>query len=145
MATVIIISFIISLLSGMGVGGGGLFAVLLAIFTDVPQLAVQGFNLLFFLFSAGASVSVRLLRGALPFDAILLMIAAGLLGSLAGSYLAVILPERILRQAFGVMLVSTGLFSLRASTQQKYSENRTTQIRQKDSEATETDVKKGEK
>ena len=145
MATVIIISFIISLLSGMGVGGGGLFAVFLAIFTNVPQLAVQGFNLLFFLFSAGASVSVRLLRGALPFDAILLMIATGLLGSLAGSYLAVILPEQLLRRAFGVMLVSTGLFSLRAGTQQKYSENRTTQIRQKGCEATKADGKKGEK
>lgn len=145
MAIIIIISFIISLLSGMGVGGGGLFAVFLAIFTDTPQLAVQGFNLLFFLFSAASSVSVRALRGGLPFDAILLMAGAGLLGSLAGSYLAVILPEQLLRQAFGVMLVSTGLFSLRASASQKYSQKKLTQSAPRGADTTDGDTKKDEK
>ena len=48
----VIVGTLIALLSGMGVGGGGLFAVYLSMFTDIPQLSVQGYNLLFFLFSA---------------------------------------------------------------------------------------------
>ena len=36
-----IAALIISALSGMGVGGGGLFVIYLALLTDTPQLAAQ--------------------------------------------------------------------------------------------------------
>ena len=42
-------SFFIALLSGLGVGGGGLFVVFLNLFTELSQLTVQGINLLFFI------------------------------------------------------------------------------------------------
>ena len=45
-------AFLLSALSGMGVGGGGLFVIYLAFATDMPQLSAQGANLLFFLCSA---------------------------------------------------------------------------------------------
>jgi uncharacterized membrane protein YfcA len=48
----VIVSFVLAALSGIGVGGGGLFVIFLAIFTDTPQLIAQGMNLLFFIFSA---------------------------------------------------------------------------------------------
>ena len=44
------ITFLLAALSGMGVGGGGLFVIYLSLFTDTPQLVAQGMNLLFFLF-----------------------------------------------------------------------------------------------
>lgn len=111
----IIISFIIAVLSGLGVGGGGLFAVYLSVFSDTPQLTVQGFNLLFFLFCASASVMVQVFRRKLLFGVIAIMSLSGLLGSLIGSYIAVFLPEVMLRRAFGVMLVAGGIVSLRGS------------------------------
>ena len=40
-----IAAFGIAVLSGMGVGGGGLFVLYLAFFTDLPQAVAQGNNL----------------------------------------------------------------------------------------------------
>ena len=80
----VIVAFAIALLSGLGVGGGGLFAVYLSIFSDLPQLAVQGTNLLFFLFSSGASVTVNLFRRRILFSAVAIMIATGLAGAAIG-------------------------------------------------------------
>ena len=106
------VSFILALLSGLGIGGGGLFTVYLAIFSDVSQLTAQGLNLLFFLFSSGASVTVQLFKRQIRFGAVGVMIAAGIVGVLLGTASASVLPEHWLRKAFGVMLVSAGILSL---------------------------------
>ena len=111
----IIVAFIIALLSGLGVGGGGLFAVYLALFTELSQLTVQGFNLLFFIFAAGASVTVMLFRRKIPFFAVVIMASAGLLGALLGSFATGFLPEEWLRRAFGVLLVASSVISFVAS------------------------------
>ena len=108
----IIVSFIIALLSGLGVGGGGLFTVYLALFTSVSQLTAQGFNLLFFLFAAGASVSIQLFRRKIFFWVVILMATSGLIGAMLGSLATGILPEEWLRKAFGVLLVSSSIYSL---------------------------------
>ena len=114
-----IISFIIALISGMGLGGGGLFAVYLALFTDVPQLATQGFNLVFVLFSAGSSVGVQLLRRRADITFASVMIASGLVGAAVGVALGGILPEELLRRSFGYMLIVAGILSYRAATKKK--------------------------
>ena len=44
----------------MGVGGGGLLVIYLTAIKDIPQLAAQGINLLFFLPSAFVSVLLQL-------------------------------------------------------------------------------------
>ena len=93
----VIISFLISVLSGMGVGGGGLFVIYLSIFTSTPQLAAQGMNLLFFLFSSFASVVVQINRRKIRFAAVTFMAAFGVLGAFAGAYLTRFLPEEYLR------------------------------------------------
>ena len=55
-------AFIVAVLSGMGVGSGGLFVIWLTMTTDFPQLTSQGLNLLFFLFASGASMLVHLTK-----------------------------------------------------------------------------------
>ena len=109
----VIASFIIAALSGMGVGGGGLFVVFLALFSDLPQLTIQGINLLFFIFSSGAAVLVHLSRRQIFGKAVMTMVAFGILGSLAGSVLTGVLPATLLRRLFGVLLVATGVLGLR--------------------------------
>lgn len=110
-----IISFLIALVSGMGLGGGGLFAVYLAMFTATPQLSVQGFNLLFFVFCAGASVTVQLFKRKINFSAVLIMTLTGIVGALVGTLLAGVMPEEWLRKIFGIMLVSGGIIALRSA------------------------------
>ena len=109
----VIASFILAALSGMGVGGGGLFVVFLALFSDLPQITIQGINLLFFIFSAGAAVLVHLSRRKIFGRAVLTMILAGALGSLIGSALTGVLPAHILRRLFGILLVATGVMGMR--------------------------------
>ena len=115
----IIVAFLIALLSGLGVGGGGLFAVYLALFTDISQLAVQGFNLLFFLFAAGASVTLQLFCRKIMFWAIAIMAGAGLIGALLGTLTTSFLPEEWLRRAFGVLLVASSILSFVSSRKKK--------------------------
>ena len=53
----IIVSFAIALLSGLGVGSGGLLVIYLTLYAGTPQLQAQGVNLVFFLFSILAFAS----------------------------------------------------------------------------------------
>lgn len=108
----IIASFLIAALSGMGVGGGGLFVIYLALWTDTPQLAAQGMNLLFFLFSAGASITVHLQQRKIYFVAVGLMAAAGIVGALLGARLSTVVDQVLLRRIFGTLLIISGIFAL---------------------------------
>ena len=108
-----ILSFCIAALSGMGVGGGGLFVIFLALLTETPQLVAQGMNLLFFLFSAGASLTVHLVRRSICFPAVLLMATAGVVGALIGTGMTGLFAEDVLRKCFGFLLIMGGILSLR--------------------------------
>ena len=141
----ILIAFIIALVSGLGVGGGGLFATYLAMFTDISQLSVQGFNLLFFLFCAGASVAVILFRRRINFFAVGIMVTFGLVGALLGSFLTLALPAQLLRRAFGIMLVSTGIVSLKSALRADYSKKRSTRKPTDKEKATDGAKKDNEK
>ncbi len=109
---VIAASFLIAVLSGMGVGSGGLLVVFLTLFADVPQISAQGVNLVFFLFSSGASMLYHVGKRQFPLLAIVLVSAAGLLGAIPGTYAALLLPEKLVRRLFGGMLVLSGTVSL---------------------------------
>lgn len=108
-----IIVFIIAALSGMGVGGGGLFVIYLSLFTDTPQLLAQGINLLFFLLCAGASLIFHLQKRNIYFLAVAILAGAGIVGSLVGSSIAEHIDESILRKIFGAMLAISGIITLK--------------------------------
>ena len=58
----ILAALIIAVLSGMGVGSGGLLVLYLTMVRDTPHLTAQGLNLLFFIFASGASLCIHLTR-----------------------------------------------------------------------------------
>ena len=107
-----IISFIIAALSGMGVGGGGLFVIYLSLFTNIPQITCQGINLLFFILSGGAGFFVHLKKRRF-FPVTLLLAVTAMVGAIAGVIIGGFVSNFILRKAFGTMLVVTGIFSLK--------------------------------
>lgn len=108
----ILASAAIALLSGLGVGSGGLLVIYLTLVTQMPQLQAQGINLVFFLFSAGASMPVHLFHRRLLAPLCILLITAGIPGVLLGSSLAVVLPAAALRRLFGGFLMIAGLLTL---------------------------------
>ena len=112
MAIAIVASFFIALLSGLGIGGGGLFVVFLNLFTGLPQLTVQGINLLFFLFSSGGAVCIHLGRRQIFGSAVLVMALFGVIGAIGGILLAGYVGDSLLRKIFGGMLVVSGMLTL---------------------------------
>ena len=112
MLLTILITFLLAALSGMGVGGGGIFVIYLSLFTDTPQLTAQGMNLLFFLLSSGASMTIHLRKRTIYASAVLVMTLFGMVGALLGAELSVHLPQHLLRQIFGGMLIVSGILAL---------------------------------
>ena len=108
----LIVSFLISILSGMGVGGGGLFVIYLALFTSTPQLEIQGINLAFFLLSASASLLIHLTKRKIFAGAVLIASVFGILGAILGSILSGKIDQSLLRKIFGAMLCLSGALSL---------------------------------
>ena len=104
-----LVTFIVAVLSGMGIGSGGLMVLYLTLLRHAPQLTAQGFNLLFFLFAAASSMAVHLSRRRIRLWATLVMIAAGLPFAYLGTRLALILPEHLVRKLFGAFLVIVGI------------------------------------
>lgn len=109
----VVVSFVIAALSGIGVGGGGLFVIFLALFTDTPQLVAQGMNLLFFLFSASSSLTVHLTHRKIYASLVAVLALSGAVGAIFGTLVCEKIDPNILRKIFGVMLVITGIFTLK--------------------------------
>ena len=105
-------TFLIAVLSGMGVGSGGLFVIWLTFATDLPQLTSQGLNLLFFLFASGASMLVHLTKRKILWGTVAFLVVSGILGSFLGSFVAGILPTSVIRMIFGAVLFLSGIYSL---------------------------------
>ena len=109
----LISAFIVSILSGLGVGGGGLFVIYLALFTDIPQLQIQGINLAFFLFSSTASLLVHLTKRKIFISAVVIMSLFGIAGAVLGSLISTKIDQELLRKIFGAMLIVSGIISLK--------------------------------
>lgn len=112
----IAISFVTALLSGMGVGGGGLFLLWLIFVTKTEQKTAQGINLLVFAACAVGSLlfgaisdRVRKEKRLAPHKkTVLRTVLLGGSGSFLGILLAEAAPTVLLRRCFGVFLLLAG-------------------------------------
>ena len=103
---------VIAVLSGMGIGSGGLLVLYLSFVHNTPQLQAQGLNLLFFIFASAASLCIHLTRRRIPALPVVLLAAAGLVGSLFGTRLSSLLPEVWVARLFGLFLIGAGALTL---------------------------------
>ena len=103
---------ITSMLAGLGNGGGGLLVIYLSLFAGVEQLKAQGINLIFFLFSSGASLIIHIKKRKIPFALFIIVASAGVLGALAGSALAARIRPELIRRLFGILLAFSGFMTL---------------------------------
>ena len=69
----IIVGAAVAVLSGMGVGSGGLLVVYLTLAAEMQQAPAQALNLFFFLFAAGASTAVNIRRRNIAWGCVLLL------------------------------------------------------------------------
>lgn len=107
-----IVSLTVAILSGLGIGGGGLLVIWLVLFGGTEQLSAQGINLIWFLFSSGAAMIVHLMKRRLDFKLIGFLILCGSIGALIGSMLARRTAPELIRTLFGALLICSGTVAL---------------------------------
>ena len=101
-----------AVLSGMGVGGGGLLVLWLTFVSGWEIRAAQGMNLLFFSVSAASSLPLHLSRRSPDLREELLLLFSALPGVFLGCRLSAVLSGDILRRCFGWFLLAAGAFTL---------------------------------
>lgn len=105
-------TLIIAILCGMGLGSGGLFVVYLTTLAGYEQLAAQGLNLYFFIFSTAAALLIHIKKQPLPLSRLIYVCAIGSVGCAAGAALAQGLDKGLLRIIFALLLIISGCISL---------------------------------
>ncbi len=101
-----------SALSGMGIGGGGLFVVYLSVVRNFPQLICQGINLAVFIFSSTFACAVNAKKRKINFPLCIFLSVCGCVGALLGGGLAGMINDNILRFVFGAFLIVTSVISI---------------------------------
>ena len=107
-----IAGILISILAGLGIGGGGLLVIYLTMIKDISQIESQGINLLFFVVAGAASLIIHIKKRKLELKNIIVMIIFGSLGALAGSIIANITDASLVKKIFGGFLLLSGLIEL---------------------------------
>ncbi len=113
-----IIAFLCAALSGMGVGGGGLFLIYLTLAAGADQKEAQLCNLLFFLAASAASLLCHVTRRRISPAAVGALAAGGIPGALLGAAAARAMSADALSVILGVFLLAAGALSLRRTLRQ---------------------------
>lgn len=113
---------IAAILSGMGVGGGGLLVLYLAMVKNMGQTEAQGINLLFFIVSAVCSIIFNRKKRKVDYDLCGRLILYGSFGALVGAYFASVVSPDVVRKAFGWLLCLGGVYTFFTNNEKKKSE-----------------------
>jgi len=109
---VLIVSTVLGFLAGIGVGGGSLLIMYLTLLLNMPYPQARILNLLFFLPSAVTASLFRWKQGKLEVKKILPAIVAGCAGAAIFSWISGHIDISLLKKAFGILLLITGVREL---------------------------------
>ncbi|MCD7832320.1 MAG: TSUP family transporter [Firmicutes bacterium] len=105
-------AFVSAALSGMGLGGGGLFIIYLTFASDIPQSEAQLCNLIFFIAASSASLPLHIMYRRLNFAVIAALSIGGAVGALIGTSLSLNFSGGLIRYIMGAFFAASGIFSL---------------------------------
>lgn len=98
-----------AILTAWGIGGGTVLLLVMTLVLGVEQQTAQGINLLFFLPSGASALWYHHKQGYLHVPTLKTAIPWGMVGALAGAYLATGADVTLLRKGFGVYLLLAGV------------------------------------
>ena len=108
----VIVGIVLGFLAGLGVGGGTLLILWLTLVLETDPEIARMINLMFFLAAAGAVSLRRLKKGTLRFQKIRPAALAGCAAAAVASLLAQNMDVTLLKKAFGILLLVTGVREL---------------------------------
>ena len=105
-------TFILSMLTGLGVGAGGLYIFYLTLVKDLSQTTAQGINFIFFITASLAAATVSLFKRRISFGSLFMILPSAILGALLGCRVASAINAKALSVAFGILVASSGAIGL---------------------------------
>lgn len=116
-------SFGAGLLGSMGMGGGGILVIFLALFTSLPQATAQGINLLFFIPIGLLSVIMYQKKHLIKWRVVIPFAAVGVFASMLGAFVSNNIEDIWLKRGFGVLLLIMGVKELFSKNKEKEKNN----------------------
>ncbi len=107
-----VIAFLTGMTASMGLGGGFILVIYLTVFAQMPQLAAQGINLVFFLPIAAVSLFFHAKNKMIEKEVILPSILFGAVGVLIGVWAANALGSVWLSKLFAGFILLVGIREL---------------------------------
>lgn len=109
---IFIAAFLSGLTASLGLGGGMVLLVYLAVIKHMPQLEAQGINLLFFLPIAALALIIHTRSHLVKWKEIAPALLFGGISAAVFSYLAGIIGSEYIGKAFAVILIISGAIEL---------------------------------
>ena len=103
------VGILLGFLAGLGVGGGSLLILWLTLVLGWDHPTARAVNLLFFLPSATVACFFRWKQGCVPWKKIFPGILSGCIAAALFSWLGAGLDNALLKKAFGILLLFTGI------------------------------------
>ncbi len=110
--TEIIAGFLSGIIGAMGLGGGAVLLIYLALFKNTNQLTAQGINLLFFIPIALLSVIIYAFKKQIKWKTVLFFSISGLVGAALGVWLSSVIGAEFIAKIFGGLLIAAGLWQI---------------------------------
>ncbi|MBE7024056.1 MAG: sulfite exporter TauE/SafE family protein [Clostridia bacterium] len=115
----IVTGFFSGIISGMGIGGGAILIPALIMLEELSQQTAQGINLTYFIPTAIISLFVHMKNKNVEIKTAAIIGSCGVVGSLAGSLIAVFASSGLLRRMFGIFLLFVGIYEIYKGYTQK--------------------------
>ena len=112
-------SLFIGVLTGLGVGSGGLFLVYMTLVRHAEQITAQGLNLAFFIYAALASLAVNFYKKRISVRILIFISLFGVCGVFLGSYILPLISPAIIRKIFGGVLICLSIATFFMSPKNK--------------------------
>ena len=107
-----VIAFLTGITASMGLGGGFILVIYLTVFAQMPQLAAQGINLVFFLPIAVVSLFFHAKNKMIEKSVILPSVLFGVVGVFVGVWAATALGSEGLSKLFAGFVLLVGIREL---------------------------------
>lgn len=108
----VVAAAVIAILSGLGIGSGGLLVIWLTMIGGIDAETARGLNLLFFVFSAGAALLIHIIKGRIKLRLVVCLALFACVGTLVGTYVGAMINPLLLKRIFGGMLFFSGAYTL---------------------------------
>lgn len=104
-----IVAFLTGIIASMGLGGGMVLIIYLAISTSITQIEAQGINLVFFLSIAIVSLIIHTHNELIEWKKIIPAIITGIIGVFFGGIIASNINSQLLTKIFALFIIIIGI------------------------------------